>query len=276
MRVERPIGTLLLLWPTLWALWLAGHGQPDRTLTFIFILGVFLMRSAGCVVNDIADYRFDAQVARTRDRPLARNALSLREALTLLVFLLLLAGALLLFLNFLTQVLALLALLLAVTYPFAKRFHYLPQVHLGAAFAMAIPMAFAAQQDTVPLSAWGLYGLTLLWAVIYDTFYAITDKEDDVKIGVKSSALLFGDFTNTITLFLQCLMIIGLIGLGFVHALNWPYYLGVGGAALCFVHQQQLIATGIPQNGFRAFLNNNWVGGLIFAGLLMSYLPLRS
>ena len=193
MRVDRPIGTLLLMWPALWALWIAGQGRPDPYVTLVFVLGVFIMRSAGCVINDFADRDLDPHVARTRERPLAAGRVSPREALVLFVLLCLAAFALVLTLNRLTLLLSLVALPLAAIYPFMKRFTYLPQVHLGIAFGWAVPMAFAAETDSVPPVAWLILTGVVLWAVAYDTMYAMVDRDDDIYVGVKSTAILFGE-----------------------------------------------------------------------------------
>ncbi len=273
MRLHRPIGALLLLWPTLGALWLAADGQPSQSTVLIFVAGVWLMRSAGCVANDWADQRFDARVKRTQGRPLARQALSSKEALGLLLGLLLIAAGLVWQLNVLTQQLAVIALLLALTYPFAKRFHYLPQLHLGLAFGMAIPMAYAAVQQAVPPVAWGLMGLAVLWSLVYDTFYALADQADDREIGVKSSALWFGSATPQITGLLQGVLVVGWLAVGYGYQLGTGYFLGVLGAALAFAYQQWLISQDPAEGGFQAFLNNHWVGALIFAGVVLGDLP---
>lgn len=273
MRLDKPIGTFLLLWPTLWGLWVAGAGQPPRSIVVIFVLGVFLMRSAGCVINDIADRHIDGHVERTRHRPLARGAVSTAEALSLFVLLLLLAGALLWSLNALTKWLALPAALLAASYPFAKRYHSLPQAHLGLAFSFSIPMAFAAIQGGVPPIAWLLMLINVLWVIVYDTEYAMSDREDDLKIGVKSSAILFGQYDRAIIGALQACVIGLLIVLGMVEHLGAIFMFSIIVVQLLFAYHQWLIAARLSASCFRAFLHNSWVGLTIFLGLLLAYLP---
>ena len=273
MRLDKPIGSLLLLWPTLWGLWLAGRGQPDREVVVIFVLGVLLMRSAGCVVNDIADRDFDPHVERTRDRPLAAGRLSLQEAVGLFVALGLLAFVLVLFLNLLTILLAVPGILLTASYPFMKRFHSLPQVHLGAAFGWGIPMAYAALTGTLPLEAWWLFATNVIWSVIYDTEYAMVDREDDLKIGVKSSAILFGDRDRVIIARLQAVMLLMLLAQGPLSGLGWPYYVALLVALWIFVYQQFLIRHRQRAGCFQAFLNNNWFGLTVFLGILLGLLP---
>lgn len=273
MRLDKPIGSLLLLWPTLWALWLAGAGQPDREVVVIFVLGVFVMRSAGCVINDIADRDFDPHVERTRNRPLAAGRVSLNEALVLFMGLSLLAFGLVLFLNRLTIGLAVLGIVLTASYPFMKRFHSLPQVHLGAAFGWGIPMAYAALTNSLPLAAWWLFLTNVVWSVIYDTEYAMVDREDDLRIGVKSSAILFGQRDRLIIARLQALMMLMLLVLGILVGLGWPYYVALVVGAWVFVYQQFLIRERNRAGCFRAFLNNNWFGLTIFLGMLLGLLP---
>lgn len=268
MRLDRPIGIYLLLWPTLWALWLAGKGHPQPLHVAIFIAGVVLMRSAGCVVNDLADRKFDPLVARTRNRPIAAGRVSPREALILFVVLCLAALLIALPLNLLALALTVPAAALAASYPFAKRWTYLPQAHLGAAFGWAIPMAFAAETATLPPLCWLLFVITLLWAVAYDTFYAMVDRADDLKIGVKSTAILFGRFDRLITALLQCVVIAGLIVVGRWSHLGPAYYLGLAAAAALAVYQQWLIRTREPAACLNAFLNNHWFGLTVFAGLV--------
>lgn len=273
MRLHRPIGIYLLLWPTLWALWLAGQGQPPGSIVLVFVLGVALMRSAGCVMNDIADRNFDPHVARTRDRPLAAGRVSLREALGLAVGLCLIAFALVLTQNTLTILLSCVGLGLAATYPFMKRFHALPQAHLGAAFGWGIPMAYAAVTDTLPLLGWLLFLSNVLWSVIYDTQYAMVDREDDLKIGVKSSAILFGPHDKRIIGYLQGALLALLLGIGLLAGRGWIYYGGVLVAAWFALYQQYLIRDRAPEHCFKAFLNNNGFGLVIFCGLLLDFLP---
>lgn len=273
MRLHRPIGIYLLLWPTLWALWLAGHGQPPYEVTLVFVLGVVLMRSAGCVMNDIADRDFDPHVARTRDRPLAAKRVTLGEAVGLATMLALLAFALVLTQNALTVQLSFIGLALAVSYPFMKRLHPLPQVHLGAAFGWAIPMAYAAIRNELPLMAWLLFLANILWSVIYDTQYAMVDREDDLRIGVKSTAILFGERDKQVIGYLQTTLLALLALIGLLSGRGVIYYLGLFIAAWLALYQQYLIRDRKPDDCFRAFLNNNVFGMVVFCGLLMDFLP---
>ena len=273
MRWDRPIGALLLLWPTLWALWLAGAGQPQQSVVLIFLVGVWVMRSAGCVVNDLADRHFDPFVERTRDRPLASGRVSVQEALALTMVLLLIALGLVLWLNWLSLYLAIIGLLLAVIYPFMKRFHHLPQANLGLAFSWGIPMAYAALTDTIPASAWLLFAANMVWVLVYDTEYAMADREDDLKIGLKSSAILFGAHDRTLIGGLQLLTLLLLITVGWVNELSVIYYVGLFAAACLFVYHQYLIRQRDRQQCFKAFLNNNAVGLCVFCGLLLAQLP---
>ncbi len=272
MRLDKPIGTLLLLWPTLWALWLAAGGLPDPAILAIFVAGVFLMRSAGCVINDFADRHIDGHVARTRERPLAAGRISAKEALALFALLCLLAFALVLLLDPFTIALSLVAVLLAASYPFMKRYTHLPQVFLGAAFAWAIPMAFAAQTGAVPAPAWLLFAVTVIWTTAYDTLYAMVDRDDDLKIGVKSTAILFGRHDRLIVALLQVAMIGGLVVLGLWQELSGYYYAGVAVAAALLAHQQWLIRQRDKARCFQAFLANNRVGAAIFAGIFFHFL----
>jgi 4-hydroxybenzoate polyprenyltransferase len=272
IRVHKPIGTFLLLWPTLWALWIAGQGHPRWDIVFIFICGVFLMRSAGCVINDYADRNFDGHVARTKDRPLVTGEVTPKEALILFGALVFIAFGLVLFLNPLTILLAPGGLILACLYPFAKRYTYWPQVVLGAAYAWSIPMAFSAQTNHVPAIAWLIYAITLLWVVVYDTMYAMVDREDDKKIGIKTTALLFGKYDRLVIGFFQCAVIGLLIFLGYQLRLGLAYYMGLICAAGLFVYQQILIRDRQPRQCFKAFLNNSWVGVVIWIGLMVTYL----
>ncbi len=274
MRLHRPIGIWLLLWPTLWALWLAGQGQPPQGVVLVFVLGVVLMRSAGCVMNDIADRDVDPQVARTRDRPLAAGRVTLTEAVRLAVGLALLAFVLVLTQNALTIQLSVVGLALAVTYPFMKRLHSLPQVHLGAAFGWAIPMAYAAVSNTLPPLAWLLFFANILWSVIYDTQYAMVDREDDLKIGIKSTAILFGKHDRYIIGWLQLALLVLLILIGLLSGRGTIYYGGVLVASGLALYQQYLIRDRQPEGCFQAFLNNNAFGLVIFCGLLMDFLPI--
>lgn len=270
-RIDRPIGTYLLLWPTLWSLWLAAEGLPHTRVLVVFVLGVFLMRAAGCAINDFADRNIDGHVSRTRERPLATGAIRAREALLIAAVLALAAFALVLTLNRLTVYLAFGAVLLAVLYPFSKRFTHLPQVFLGAAFAWAAPMAFAAQTGTVPPLAWLVFTVTLIWTVAYDTIYAMIDRDDDVKIGVRSTAILFGDYDRHMIALLQLMVVIGLLLMGSQFGLGTTYHAGVAVAAAMFAWQQFFIVDRTPGHCLRAFLNNAWVGLAVFVALVFEY-----
>ena len=272
MRLDRPIGIWLLLWPVLWALWISGAGHPDERLFVIFVLGTFVMRSAGCVMNDFADREFDPHVRRTADRPLARQAVSPAEALGLFAVLALIALALVIPLNRPTQVLALIGGVLAVTYPFLKRFFSLPQAYLGLAFSWSVPMAFAAQTGELPLVAWVLFVSGVLWTTAYDTMYAMVDREDDLVIGIRSSAILFGRADRLVVGALQAGALAGLALAGTLAGLGRWYWAGLGVAALLAVHQQVLIKDREPQACFRAFLNNNLFGLVVFVGIALDYL----
>jgi 4-hydroxybenzoate polyprenyltransferase len=271
MRLNRPIGILLLLWPTLWALWIAGQGDPNILVTTVFILGVILMRSAGCVINDYADRNIDPHVKRTRERPLAAKRVSEKEALILFAVLCLTAFSLVLLMNILTIGLSVIAALLAATYPFMKRYTHLPQVFLGAAFGFSIPMAFAAQTGEIPLIAWLLFVINILWTVVYDTLYAIVDREDDLLIGVKSTAVLFGKADKVIVASLQLIVIILLLYLGMLLSYTYLYYMGIFIAALLAIYQQWLIKDREPAKCFQAFLNNHWFGMAVFVGIAGHY-----
>nr|WP_286294153.1 4-hydroxybenzoate octaprenyltransferase [Methylomarinovum sp. IN45] len=272
MRLHRPIGIFLLLWPALWALWIAGNGRPDPVIVAVFILGVVLMRSAGCVINDYADRRFDPHVRRTCDRPLAAGRVTPGEALILFAVLCGLAFVLVLFLNRLTIALAFVAAFLAASYPFMKRYTHLPQAYLGLAFGWAVPMAFAAQTGAVPAVAWWLLLATLLWALAYDTMYAIVDREDDLRIGVKSTAILFGRHDRLIIGLIQLAMLAVLAWVGRLAGLGEGYWAGLLAAAGFMAYQQWLIRERDPGRCFQAFLNNNWLGAVVFLGILLDYL----
>jgi len=272
MRFDKPIGILLLLWPTWWALLLAGDGRPTIRNILIFSCGVVLMRAAGCVMNDIADRDFDPHVERTRLRPLASGELTLKQALGLFLVLMLLAFLLVLMTNILTIKLAFVGALLASTYPFFKRFTHLPQVVLGIAFGWGIPMAFAAEINSVPAIAWWLLLINTIWSVIYDTLYAMVDREDDLAVGIKSTAILFCRFDLLITGALMVLMIILLVIMGARIGLAWPWFAGLLIATGLFTWQLFISRHREKDACFRAFLNNNWVGLFIFLGLLASLL----
>lgn len=271
-RLNRPIGVYLLLWPTLWALWIAAQGMPDSKILLIFILGVVFMRSAGCAINDYADRHIDGHVERTKQRPLATGALSAKEALIVFMVLVLASFLLVLQLNNTTILLSFGAVILAGTYPFMKRFHSLPQLHLGLAFGWAVPMAFTAITEQIPpLVAWLLLLATFVWTVAYDTMYGLVDKQDDLKIGVKSTAILFGQYVRLITALFQLLTVLLLLLIGVLAELSVIYYLAVLiGAGLMF-YQQYLIKDEVPHKSLQAFLNNNWFGFIIFIGILLHY-----
>ncbi|MEH6395713.1 4-hydroxybenzoate octaprenyltransferase [Pseudoalteromonas sp.] len=270
MRTDKPIGTLLLLWPTYWALWLASDGMPNLLHIVIFSLGVFVMRSAGCVINDFADRKIDGAVKRTAQRPLATGLVKSGEALSLFSLLILIAFILVLFLGWHTILLSLGALLLAFSYPFMKRYTQLPQVVLGAAFGWAIPMAFMAVTGSTPLVAWLLFTANIAWTVAYDTMYAMVDRDDDLKIGVKSTAILFGN-ADRIIIFVLNGIFVGLLALiGYMSQLAIPYWLGLCAASGFLIYQQLLIHNRNTELCFKAFLNNHYVGMVVFIGLAAS------
>ncbi len=270
-RMDRPIGTLLLLWPTLWSLWIAAKGVPSIQNLVIFVLGVIVMRAAGCVINDFADRKIDGKVQRTKDRPLATGAVSSKEALGLFIALCVTAFVLVLFTDPFTIKLSVGGLVLAFCYPFMKRHTHLPQVVLGAAFAWGIPMAYAAEAGKLPQEVWLIYLAVVLWTVAYDTFYAMVDRDDDLKIGVKSTAILFGEQDRLMTGILQAMTIYALILVGNRFELGTFYYLGLAAAAGLFIYQQWLIRFRARAACFQAFLNNNWVGVAVFAGIAADY-----
>lgn len=272
MRLDKPIGIFLLLWPTLWALWIAARGIPNLTVLLVFILGTVIMRSAGCVINDIADRHIDGHVARTCERPLVTGAVSLPEALWLFVGLCGCALLLLPFLNRFTQLLSIIGLLLSIIYPFTKRFTYWPQLVLGAAFGWAVPMAFAAQTNTLTPTTWLLFLVAILWPLAYDTLYAMVDREDDRQIGIKSTALLFEQYDRLFIGVIQTIVILLLLLVGYWESLNYYYYLGLFGATLFIIYQHYLIKERKPAQCFQAFLNNNWLGFTLFLSLLVAYI----
>jgi 4-hydroxybenzoate polyprenyltransferase len=275
-RFDRPIGTWLLLWPALWALWVAGAGKPHQKVLIVFALGVIVMRAAGCVINDFADRDIDPHVKRTRERPLAARRVSPMEALVL--FLVLGGAALWLVtrLNPFTVKLAVVGVVLTVSYPFVKRFFPLPQLYLGISFGgWSVPMAFAAQRDSLPRIAWVLYIAAVIWAAMYDTIYAMVDREDDLQIGVKSSAILFADMDRLLIGALQVMMLLALVLAGRDMAFGGWYFAGIVLAALLFLYQQWLIRAREPASCLRAFLNNNYVGMAIFIGILLQYVYAR-
>ncbi len=270
-RLDRPIGILILLWPALWALWIASNGKPNGLVLTVFCLGVVLMRSAGCVINDYADRDFDPHVERTKQRPIAAGKVRPKEALVVFAVLCLCAFALVLLLNIYTIMLSFVGAFLAASYPFMKRYTQLPQAYLGIAFGWAVPMAFAAQLNTIPPVAWVLYLAVILWALVYDTMYAMVDKDDDLKIGVKSTAILFGDYDRHIMALLQLVILGLLIQIGLMMEFGWPYYLGLTVAAGLSLYQQKLIFYRDKKLCFQAFLNNNWFGLAVFCGIFIDY-----
>ncbi|HEY0268074.1 MAG TPA: 4-hydroxybenzoate octaprenyltransferase [Methyloradius sp.] len=270
MRLDKPIGILLLLWPTVWALWLAGEGHPHWLIVAIFVMGTILMRSAGCVLNDIADRKFDAHVERTQQRPLATNEVSMKEALILALILVLSAFAIVLYLNKLSVLLSFAALFLAASYPYTKRFFAIPQAYLGIAFGFGIPMAYAALTDTIPLVAWLMLVANIFWAIAYDTEYAIVDREDDLKIGIRSSAILFGRFDIIAIMACYLIMLSIMVFVGVHLGLKWPYYLGLAVAAGIAVYHYFLVKNRDRSRCFKAFLHNNWVGLAIFLGIFVA------
>lgn len=272
MRVDRPIGTLLLLWPTLWGLWLASHGRPDWLVLGVFVAGTFLMRSAGCVINDYADRHFDAHVARTAQRPFARGAVTEKEALLLAAALALLSLLLVLPMNGLTLLMSIPAVFLAATYPFTKRFFPLPQAYLGLAFSFGIPMAWAAQTGEVAPTAWWLLAANLFWTVAYDTAYAMADKPDDLKIGIKTSAITFGDHDVSAIMLCHAVFMALMLGLGVQQQLHWPYFASLLLSTGLIAKQYTEIRTRDRALCFKAFIDNNRVGMAIFAGVLLDYL----
>lgn len=272
MRLDRPIGIWLLLWPTLWAVWIAGDGHPSATIVLIFSFGVVLMRSAGCVINDYADRHWDGEVSRTADRPLVTGRISAKEALMLFALLIGLSASLLLWLNRETFYWAFGALALATLYPFMKRYTYLPQVVLGAAFSWAIPMAFVAQGKSPDALCWLLYSANLAWTVAYDTQYAMCDRDEDLKAGIKSTAILFGELDLLIIGLLQGMFLLGLFLLGQQLTLGWPWYAGMLGALILFALQAWQTRTREPQACLEAFKNNHIVGLIAFIALLSGWL----
>jgi 4-hydroxybenzoate polyprenyltransferase len=271
IRFDKPIGTLLLLWPTLWALWIANEGAPPLSLLVIFALGTFLMRSAGCIVNDFADRNFDGAVARTQTRPLVTGSVSVKEAGLFCLCLCLIAFGLVLMTNPLTISLSLVAVVLAASYPFMKRFTHLPQFVLGMAFSWGIPMAFAASQNTLPTGLWLIYVGNLLWTVAYDTAYAMVDRDDEVKIGIKSTAILFGRYDRGIIAALQLATVSLWWTVGMYFSLGPYYYISLCAAAGLFVYHQWLIRQRDPAQCFQAFLNNSWVGAVMLLGIVCHF-----
>ena len=272
VRLDKPIGTLLLLWPTLWALWIAADGQPSSTLILIFSLGTLLMRSAGCAINDYADRDFDLHVERTQNRPLTSGKISTKEALAVAGVLALLAFLLVLQTNALTIALSFPALVIAASYPYTKRFFAIPQAYLGVAFGFGIPMAFAAQTGVVPALAWIMLLANIFWAIAYDTEYAMVDRNDDVKLGLNTSAILFANY-DVVAVMISYALMIGIMAIiGITRGFGWIYYLGLAIAASMMGYHYFLIRNRDRAGCFQAFRHNNWVGGAIFAGIFGNYL----
>src|SRR3984957_8924146 len=272
-RLDRPIGTWLLLWPALWGLWIAGSGNPHPKVLMVFLLGVFVMRAAGCVINDFADRNVDPHVRRTRDRPLAARRVTPREALYLFAILITAALYLVTRLNLLTLKLAVIGAFLTISYPFVKRFFPMPQLWLGISFGgWSVPMGFAAESGVVPRVAWVLYIAGVMWAAIYDTMYAMVDREDDVKIGIKSTAILFADMDKLLIGVMQAMMLFALVLAGRSMEFGQWYYSGIMGAGLLFVYQQWLIRKREPAGCLKGFFNNQYVGAVIFVGIMLQYL----
>jgi len=273
VRLNKPIGILLLLWPTLWGLWIASDGKPSWTLLFVFVMGTTLMRSAGCAINDYADRDFDGAVKRTAERPLAAKRIQPKEAIWVAIVLALAAFVMTVALtNVLTVQLSFIAAFLATSYPFTKRFFAMPQAYLGIAFGFGIPMAFAAVQGEVPMIAWVLLVANVFWTLAYDTEYAMVDRDDDIKIGIKTTALLFGKYDVLMVMLCYVIALSMLTAIGMQLGIEWPYYAGIGAAAGFVVGHYKLIKDRSREGCFKAFLHNNVVGGVIFAGIVASYL----
>ena len=276
MRLDKPIGILLLLWPTLWALWLSSWGTPNWAVVWIFVLGTVLMRSAGCVINDLADRKFDPHVARTKDRPLAAGKVSVKEALLLFFVLVLCAFCLILPLrSWYIGGLSVIALFLAASYPLTKRFFAVPQAYLGVAFGFGIPMAYAAHLDMIPQTAWVLLLANVFWAVAYDTEYAMVDRADDLKIGIKTSAITFGRFDVAAVMLCYAMTLALIAWVGYQMHAQWAFYSGLAVAAAIAIYHYTLIRGREPAPCFKAFLHNNWVGASIFAGIVIDFFFVR-
>jgi 4-hydroxybenzoate polyprenyltransferase len=268
VRLDKPIGILLLLWPTLWALWIAGRGKPDWLVVWLFVLGTVLMRSAGCAINDFADRRFDAEVKRTRDRPLAKGAIHPWEALVLAAGLALAAFGLVLQFNTLTIELSFVAVAITVIYPFLKRFFWMPQAWLGVAFGFGIPMAFAAQLAVVSPVGWTLLGANILWTIAYDTEYAMVDRDDDVRIGIRTSAIFFGKYDVAAVMVCYALFLATMVGIGRYLNFGMAYFAGLAVAGAIALYHYRLIRTRTREGCFKAFRHNNWLGFAIFVGIV--------
>jgi len=271
IRLDRPIGALLLLWPTLWAVWLAADGRPQLDIVIIFVVGTLLMRSAGCALNDYADRRFDPHVERTRTRPLAAGEIQPREALAVAAVLAAAAFGLVLFLNRLAILLSFLALAIAALYPYTKRFFVLPQAVLGIAFGFGIPMAYAAIQERLPLECWVLLAANVFYSFAYDTEYAMVDRDDDARIGIRTSALTLGRWDVPAVMASYALMLAALTAVGFMHRLGWPYHAALAAAGAMMIYHWRLIRDRSREGAFKAFMHNNWVGAAIFVGMVFSF-----
>lgn len=272
MRLDRPVGIWLLAWPMLWALWIAGNGKPDATILIVFMLGAVITRSAGCVINDVADRNFDGEVQRTQERPLVQDEIGVVEAIALFIGLGFIAIGLAAMLNTLSRIIAVAAVVIMVAYPFMKRFISVPQLVLGLAFGTAIPMAFAAQTNTIPQDAWFIFAITALWAVIYDTMYAMCDRHDDLAAGIRSTAILFGEADKFVIGAMQAIMLMALMLLGQRLDLTLWYYSAVVAVAAFMGYQQWLIAERDPDRCLQAFKNNHFIGMVVFIGLALHYL----
>ncbi|GHU36394.1 4-hydroxybenzoate octaprenyltransferase [Betaproteobacteria bacterium] len=276
MRLDKPIGILLLLWPTLWALWLSTWGTPGWIVVWIFMLGTVIMRSAGCVINDVADRKFDLQVERTKNRPLATGEVSVREALLVFIVLVFCAFSMVLSLHSWHVVaLSVPALFLAISYPFTKRFFAVPQAYLGVAFGFGIPMAYAVQFDIIPVTAWALLLANVFWAIAYDTEYAMVDRADDLKIGIKTSAITFGRFDVVIVMFCYTMTFALIAWVGYQMRARWAFYAGLCVAVALAIYHYTLIRDREPSRCFKAFLHNNWIGASIFAGIVFDFMVAR-
>jgi len=271
IRLDKPIGALLLLWPTLWAVWLAADGRPQLDIVIIFVVGTLLMRSAGCALNDYADRRFDPHVERTRTRPLAAGEIQPREALAVAAVLAAAAFGLVLFLNRLAILLSCLALAIAALYPYTKRFFVLPQAVLGIAFGFGIPMAYAAIQERLPLECWVLLAANVFYSFAYDTEYAMVDRDDDARIGIRTSALTLGRWDVPAVMASYALMLAALTAVGFMHRLGWPYHAALAAAGAMMIYHWRLIRDRSREGAFKAFMHNNWVGAAIFVGMVFSF-----
>lgn len=272
IRLDKPIGTLLLLWPTYWALWLSNQGMPPWHLLIIFTLGTFLMRSAGCAINDYADRDFDRYVERTKNRPITSGQISGKEAVWIAVLLALLSFALIQPLNLLTKQLSIFAVIVAAVYPFTKRFFAMPQAVLGIAFGFGIPMAYAASQNQVPLEAWVLFGANIFWTIAYDTAYAMVDREDDLRLGLRTSAITFGRYEVVAIAISYALLLMGVLWVAYLAQLTDLFWLGWVGALGCAIYHVSLVRTRQRDACFKAFRHNNWLGAFLFLGIVLGLL----